>query len=238
MVDIQSTINAVLPEVKVYGSWLVSTIAWIVLIIFFIIVFSVVIFLVYNYRIYRNKIVIFERINGEWIDTDKDRAREIKFGDLGFTILYCKKFKKYLPIPLHQTGKRKFYYKKRGDGNFENFKLTDPTDNSSSTLAMYSVEKNITERNVGIRKGLEERLNKQNWLKENAIMLISIGFICVIGIFGWLYLDKWIELVNATGGNFNALLERFDTILAKLDSLIQQVNNLQTGGSGYVPAIP
>lgn len=233
MVDVQSTINSVFPEVKVYGSWIFSTITWIIFIIFFVIVASVITYLIIRLRIYRNKIILFEKINGRWVDTGKDRARELKFGDLGFTILYCMGHKKYLPKPPHQSGIRKFYYKIRGDGNWENFELKD--DETPSKLSMFSVEKNITERNVGIRKGIESRYTKSNWLRENAVMLISIGFIALIGIFTYLYLDKWITLVQQTGAGFNAMLDKMNTMMDRLDSLLAQYNSLTAGGSGFKP---
>ena len=229
MADLGGVIDAVVPKVQIWGSVLVSTVAWIIFIVLFIIVSGVVAYIIINKMTYRNKIILFEKINGRWVDTKKDKASEIKFGDLGTIILYCKKHKKYLPRPSKQSGIRKFYYRIKADGNWENFELFD--DETTDIMKFASVEKNITERNVGIRKGLGERYKKTNWLKENAVMLISMGFIIVLGVLGWLYMDKVISLTERLGG----VADTLNKILQQQDSILGKIANMQ-GGTGYVPA--
>jgi hypothetical protein len=225
--NLGGVIGAVVPTVQIWGTALISTVAWIIFIVFFIIIAGVIAYILVMRATYRNKIILFEKINGRWIDTKKDKASEIKFGDLGTILLYCKKHKKYLPRPAIQSGIRKFYYRIKADGNWENFEFID--DEKSDTMKFASVEKNITERNVGIRKGLGERYKKTNWLKENAVMLISIGFIILIGVMGWLYIDKVISLTGKLGGVADTLNE----IMKKQDSILGHISNMQ-GGSGIV----
>lgn len=230
MADLQTYANAILPEVKVYGSFFLSAITWLILIGIFSIIAGVVTYFIIQKRVYRNKIILFEKINGRWVDTGKDSAKEIKFGDLGMVILYCKKHKKYVARPSKQSGVRKWYFKVRGDGNWENFEFAD--DETSDKLKFYSVEKNITERNVGVRKGLQDKYNEKSWLKENAIILVSIAFIMMIGIMTWLLFDKWIDLAGKTNAGVEAsgkVMEKAGEILDKLNVVIQR-----TEGSGYI----
>lgn len=223
----------VLPTVQIYGTWFVSAIAWLILIVIFVIIAGVIAYFVILRRQYRNKIILFEKINGRWIDTGKDRAMEIVFGDLGMSILFCKKHKKYLPRPQHQSGIRKFYYRVRADGNWENFEFID--DETPDIQRFHSVEKSISERNVGIRKGLGERYKQSNWLKDHAVMLVSIGFIVIIGIMTWLLFDKWIQLAQTTNAGVEAskkVMETSNQVINKLDILLTKMGV----GSGVVPS--
>jgi hypothetical protein len=228
MADLGSVVGSVVPKVQIWGNVLVSTVAWIIFIVLFVIIAGVIAYIMVDRATYRNKIILFEKINGRWIDTKKDKASEIKFGDLGTILLYCKKHKKYLPRPAVQSGVRKFYYRIKADGNWENFEFID--DEKSDTMKFASVEKNITERNVGIRKGLGERYKKGNWLKDNAVMLLSMGFIIILGVLGWLYMDKVIALTGKLGG----VADTLNQILKQQDSILGKIANLQGGGSGLV----
>lgn len=230
--DLQGVAGAILPQVKIYGSYAVSTIAWLILIVIFLVVAGVVAYIVIERRKYRNTIIIFEKINNRWVDTGRDKAMELPFGDLGMKILYCKKHKKYLPKPSQQSGVRKFYFRIRSDGNWENVEFKD--DEYKDILSFYSVEKNITERNVGIRKGLEGRYKSMSAWSQYAPIIISVIFILVVGVCAYLIFDKWIGLANATEDSMKTatqVLEKTDNILGKLDNICTK-----TSGSGIVPA--
>ena len=67
---------------------------------------------------YNKKIVIFEKINGRFEPTRKDRAMELKFGRAGDTVFYLAKNRKYLPVPVIQTGRRKYWFAIREDGEW------------------------------------------------------------------------------------------------------------------------
>jgi hypothetical protein len=230
--DLNTLAGSVLPQVKIYGSIFVSTITWLIFIGLFLVIAGIVTYIIYMKNKYNIKIIIFEKINGRWVDTKKDSATTIKFGDLGMNLLFTRKFKKYIPIPSKQSGIRKFYYRIRADGNWENFELND--DESPDKLRFSAVEKSITERNVGIRKGLGERYKTGNWIKENMVLIASVMFIVILGILMWLLFDKWIALANVT----NTGVETSGKVMDKADAILTRLDNILTKTtSGVVPAI-
>ena len=228
MADIQSTVSAYLPKVSIYGSAFVSMIAWLILIAVSIVIIVIIGFMIVNRRNYRNKIVIFEKINGRFVDTGKDKAMEIKFGDLGGKLFYLKKHKKYLPPPRLQSGQRKFYYFIKEDGDWINFELSDFDEQMRQSKAHF-LDKEMRYANVGIRKGLAERYKKVTW-KEYLPIIVSVGFIVLIGILTWLLFDRWIELAGTTNDGVKVAGE----IMDKANTMLGAIDRVCSGGSGII----
>jgi len=222
-IDLQSLGEQYLPQIKVFGTTFVSTIAWLIILLIALAFLGVIAFVIVNRKNYKYNLILFENINGRWVDTGKDKAMEIKFGDLGSRILYAKNHKKYLPFPQIQSGTRKYYYKIRGDGQWENFELH--FDDSPASVRGVVIEKDMRYANVGIRKGLKERYDKPTFWGQYGTVIISIAFITIIGVLTWLLFDKWITLAQTTSGAMdtaNKVMQTQNDILGKLDNLLTQ----------------
>lgn len=230
--DLTGVARSILPNIQIYGSALLSMIAWFVLIALFIGIAGVIIWKYYDRKKFNNIIILFEKINGRWVDTFKDKAMEMPFGDLGMTILYAKKKKRAVPRPNLQSGIRKFYFRIRSDGNWENFELQD--DENLGQVKFHAVEKAITERNVGIRKGLADRLVKKNWIRENMTVIMTFFFFIVLIVGLYLIMEKVVTAVSINGNTMETALkvqQGQEAILQKLDTLMAKAGV----GSGFVP---
>lgn len=227
--DIMATAQSFLPKLSGIGSGFVSVIAIVIIFCVIAIVFSIILFMVIQNKRYKYRIIIFENINGIWVDTSNDKAMELRFGDMGTSILYFKKMRRYEPFPQHFAGKYKVYYRKRG-GVLENWEHRDTTDKADDNFMQ--MIKAMLFHHTAINRGLEKRYNQMTWLKEYAPIIVSVVFIILIGVFTWLLFDKWIELAKTT----NTGVETAGKVMDKADSILGKLDNIKSGGSGILPA--
>jgi ABC-type multidrug transport system fused ATPase/permease subunit len=221
-------VKGLLPSIKAIGITSISIIAGFIIIFILMIIIGVVFFVIMQNRRYKNTIIIFDKINGKWVDVDKDKALEITFSDLGATIFYFKKYKIYKPKPKIQSGFRRYYFRKRSDGELENFDLQD--SDTPLSLKMESMERDMMYANTGIRKGLKERYEKLKWYKEYAPIIVSVIFIILIIVGTWLLFDKWIKLAQTTTDAVKTARE----VLELAKSILANIDTIKSGGSGIV----
>lgn len=227
-VNIGETISQLTPKINFGG--IVGTITWGIVIILILTIIAVVTFVIMNRKKYKNQIVIFEKINGVPQDTGKDRACEISLNKGGDTVFYLQKRKKYLATPRIQSGKRKFYFYIREDGEWLNFSLAD-FDDSMRKLNAHFLDKEMRYARTQLQRGLKERYETKNFLKEYAPMIISIMFIVIVGVFTWLLFDKWLGLAQATNDGVKTAGE----VMKLAKEILGNLDNIRSGGSGIVP---
>jgi NADH:ubiquinone oxidoreductase subunit 6 (subunit J) len=228
MVDVISTAKGFLPNMAGVGSGIMTVITWVVIMVILGITTAIVLFIVLQRRRYNNTLVIFDKINGRWIDTFRDKGMSIKFGNMGIKVMYFKKLKTYEPFPTIQSGNRKFYFKRRADGTLENFEMKD--DESPEKQNLISMNQSMLYHHTGINRGLENRYKKEDW-KAYIPMAVGITAIIIICLFVWLIMDKWMTLSNSANTgveNANKVMESANNMLARLDNVMAHQ------GSGYV----
>ncbi len=228
MVELDPRAYLNIPEIS--GGFILGLVLW-----FFIILFvsGVGVFFVIWY--YRNKkffikINIFEKVNGMWTATRKDRAMETRLSNDGTVIHYWRKHKAFRPMPTLQSGINTYYYFIREDGHFINFTLGD-LDEQMRELGAKFHEKDIRYQNVGLRKSLKDRYDKPTFMQRYGgvityTILIVVTMIMIIMLF-----DKFLELTSKV----EAILNTAPEILDKYNELLATMNNV-CGGSGIVPA--
>lgn len=202
---------------------------WILIFIIFLVVVGVTTFILVYFKKFNKKIVLFEKINGIFQPVGKDRAMEVKLSTSGDTILYLAKAKKYLPNPSIQTGIRTYWYFVREDDEWINFGLDD-LDLTSKRMGAKMLQKEARFARTQIQKGLKERYDKPGFWEKYGLLVMSLGYIVIIGVMTWLIMDKWIEVV----GNIAGIVENLDKVIEKADSILGKLDNLNSGGSGLI----
>ena len=198
--------------------------------IIFLVGVGFVTFLIVRKRKFNKKIVIWEKIDGQFKPTGKDRAMEIKWSTAGDTIFYLMNRKIYKPRPTIQTGPNTFWYFIREDGEWINFGPGDFDEDSRKLHARF-LDKEMRYARTQIQKGLRERYEKPNFWTKYGTVIMSVTFIVLIGMMTWLLFDKWVKLASETthaievGGQ---VMEQAKNVLAALGHVCQ-------GGSGYTP---
>jgi len=209
------------------GSLMISIVVWLIIAIIFLILVGIATFLVVRHLKFNRKIVIFERINGQFQPTGKDRAMPVKFSTSGDTIFYLRKRKKYLPNPTIQTGARTYWYFVREDDEWINFGPGD-FDEDAKELKARMLDKEMRYARTQVQRGLKDRYDKPGFWKQYGLLVLSIVYITIIGVMFWLALGKFVDLAGALSGVTDStakLLDRADSILGAMD-------NLCSGGSG------
>ena len=225
MVDITGTITGVIPEFG--GSSTFNFITWLIISLIFIGIIGTTIWFILNRMKFNKKIIIWERINGQFEPTGKDRAREMKLS-IGDNIFYIKKHNKYLPSPCIQTGRRTYYYWIRDDGEWINFKPGD-FDEQARTLGAKFLDKEMRYARTQVQKGLKDRFDKPGFWKQYGLLVFSLVFIVVMGMMAWLLFDKWIEGLRVVPN----ILEKVEMVMERSETIIGKLNNACGQGPGY-----
>lgn len=212
------------------GGFAVSVVTFLILSFLSIcIIIGVTIYLVNRLK-YKYRIVVFEKINGIWQDTRKDKAMEFKLGKSGDNAFYIRRHKKIVPIPTIQTGIRKFWYAIREDGEWINIGIED-IDLAMRKVKARFLDKEMRHSRTAMQQLLKERYDKPSFWSVYGGLIAYTVLILITGIMMWLLFDKFLDIGNSVTGAVNTaqqVLEKADQILGKLD-------NLQSGG-GFVPA--
>jgi len=226
MVDVGAAAKDLIPKVGISTSMIVYLIiAVVVLAIVFFVALLIIRFLKYN-----QKIIIFEKINGRFEPTRKDRAMEMKIGNAGDTVFLLKKHKKQIPTPTIQTGRKTYWFFVREDGEWINFSPGDYDADARKSGARF-LDKEMRYARTQIQRGLKDRYDEPGFWKQYGLLVFSIGFIALIGILTFLLFDKWIDLARAT----NSGVETAGLVLEETRKIIGTLDNICSGGSGLVP---
>ena len=229
--DVMGTIGQVLPNVSGTGQTVLSVITWLIVIVIMGIITTAVLILVLQRRRYNYTLIVFDKINGKWVDVLKDKGMAIKFGNMGIKVMYFKKLKVHEPFPTIQSGARRFYFKRRADGTLENFELGD--DETPTKKELIEMNQSMLYHHTGINRGLENRYKKEDW-KAYIPMAVGIGAIIIICLFVWLIMDKWMSLSQATTEGVKAVAKMTDSqsaILTRLDNMMARAG---MNGTGYI----
>lgn len=211
----------------------VSITAWIlILLVVCAIIIGITIFIL-NRRSYKFTIIIFEDVNGSYVDTGKDNAMEFKFGHLGKRILYWRKRKIYTIFPEDRVQQNRFYFiRNKITGEYIPITI-NASENEKQLLIQDKLRSKMLGYNVGIRKAIEKEFEvKQSWIRENAVVLISVTFIIILGVIGWLIMDKML----AISGSLSDLAKTLADLTEKVNKLLGVSDSLCSGGSGIRPA--
>jgi hypothetical protein len=179
-----------------------------------------------------NKNILVNEVVGQYYEpTGKDVAKLVKLGSGGFEVLYLKKFKVYRISYGGRMGKRTYEFYIGKDGYWYN-------GLKSANIQYIEKEKGLVPiivTNPTMRAqytALEKQIDtlhgdKKNWLKENAIMLIGIGFVLVLGVIAWQIYKDFSAVANAMSG----ITDKQAILMDKINTLITNSQNIGSGAS-------
>jgi hypothetical protein len=202
-----------------------------IFIVFFVVILgSIAIYLMHRFKVYRYKINVFENISGLGFQlTYKDRARLIKLGDGGEEILYLLKKKVYRTAYGKKMGANTYWFAVGQDGYWYNVTLGD-VDAKLGMLDIEPIDRDMRYMHVAIRKNIQDRYKKQNFMDKYGTYVMSGIFMIIMIIALWLLLDKIADISKAVAGSVDSskkVVEAAQSIVASLDNLC--------GGSGLKP---
>jgi hypothetical protein len=217
-----------------------TTVDWIIVASIFFIFFTiagVVGFIFLNRLRWNFKYVDIENIAGSgYTITRRGRCRKISFGDGGEEIFYLKGVKKFRVAYGKRIGKNYIAWGIGADGYAYNVSFSD-LDKKLLEIGVFPVDRDMRYAYASARKGIENRYDKKNFMeKYGTVIAFGMLFICILAMGGFLWM----------GFNGQKEIQANDVEVAKTlqetmklaNDVLGRVDNIKSGGSGLVPAVP
>lgn len=173
------------------------------------------------------KIVLFERINGKYQPTRRDKAKKIKIGHAGDEVIKLRKNKKILPMPSLQTGINTYWYYVSDDGEWINFDAGD-FDEDRRQLGANFLDKEMRYARTSLQHMTEQRYNQLSWWQRNGNLVFGIAAFVIIGIVMYLIVQEYASM---TAGAQKAV-EASKEVMDSAEKVLSSLDNVCQGGSG------
>ena len=213
------------------GSGVGGQIIWmIVLIVIFAVVSGVVTYFIVIRTQFKYKVVIWERINGQFQVSRKVKAKKIGVGKGGDEILLLSGRRgKMLPMPTIQSGKNTYYYFVSDDGEWINFSPGD-FDVDRREMGATFLDKEMRYARTQLQFMAKERYDAPNfWQKYGGLVAYTV-LILVTAIGFFLIIDKLLKVTGSVKGS----VEAAEAVIQQTKQLVSSLDNVCSGGRGYV----
>ncbi len=182
-------------------------------------------------RKFNKKIIILEKVNGQYQPTSNDWAMNYKIGQGGDVVFFLKKNKKYLPMASLQTGVRTYWFAIREDNEWINIGIDD-IDFEMRKIKAKFLDKEMRLSRVALQRNMRERFDKPGFWMKYGGLVAYIGLIAITGIMFWLLLDRAIGAI----GDVESLLNTQTEVMELAKDVLAAIDGIKSGGTGYVPA--
>lgn len=180
---------------------------------------------------YKYKIIIFQRINGVFQETARRKARVIPIGKGGDQAILLNRPIKILPMPSIQSGKNTFNFFISDDGEWINFSFSDFDDDRRAVGSQF-LDKEVRYARTSLQHMGEERYDTKGFWEKYGGIVAYASLILVTAIGFWMIIDKMVEFQITSGATTEALKQ----VAEKTSQILGQVDNINAGGSGLIPA--
>lgn len=177
-------------------------------------------------------IVKYREINGRTVRVGVEKAKEVELPNTSVRALFLKNSKVYLPRPSIESGKEEYLYFIRNDGEWLNVGL----DNVNEKMAKIGLKYDHTDMrmaNAALKKLVDRSYKKTNWLKEWAPYIGFASIILMLGIAGYLVMDKAAEVNSSAAATVDVLgdiTESMKSILISIDNIQSSSGARSAGG--------
>lgn len=219
-----SSLGSILPSkdsLMTFGANTFQMLTIFVIALIFIIGIGIGLFLFLNNKRYNKKLVIFKKINNHFEKIANDKAMEVKFGSTGDSVIFTKKYKKYLPLPEIQSGRNEYWYAIREDGEWINIGLEDVDFKMKQVKANF-LRPEIRAWRTAFQSNLKQRLEKTNFMDKYGNMMFQIVTFIICGVILWFVADRLVAMVDKIGG----IVKSQETIMNSLNGILSNMNNL------------
>jgi len=219
-----------MPSFSGIGGGIMTTIFILCIGVLICIIAAVGIWMWYQSKVFNKKIIIYENISGQGFQkTGIDTARLIKVGDGGEEILYLRKRKIFRTAYGKKMGKNEYWFAVGQDGYWYNIVLGD-LDAKLGMLDIEPIDRDMRYMHVAIRKNIQDRYKKQNWMEKYGSMIMNFVFLLIMLVGIWFLISK----MSTAMGVLNQALTINKDVLGSLSEVVSKLDTLCSGGSGYV----
>jgi len=235
-------VGDVIPKIDITG-WLSSSWIYIFLIVIIGLIFigGLIIFLFF--LTYKKKIVLFENISGQgYQPVFKSRARVVKLGVGGEEILKTMYGGHFVSAYGRKMGKNTYWYAKGQDGYWYNVILGD-LDNKQAMLDIEPIDRDVRMFHVALDRLSQQTYGKTSFFEKYGVHMMLFLFLIVLVLGMWFIVGKIGDAVAplSTAADTSLKVQEMNVqITSKLEAVARalghEVGNIETGGSGLVPA--
>ena len=179
----------------------------------------------FDFRTFNKKIVVFENLAGQGFQIAfKDRARIVKLGSGGEELLFLKKKKTYRTAYGKKMGANTYWFAVGQDGYWYNCVLGD-IDAKMGMLDIEPIDRDMRYMHVAIRKNIEDRYRKVNFMEKYGTIAMS-GLFLIIMMGGiWFLLEKIAEIASTVAGSVDASV----TVQKGTQQILSSLENICSG---------
>ena len=222
-------INVPLPS---FSGFFSATWVYVAIIVAIVFVLGVVLVIALFYKTYRRKVIVFENLAGQGFQPVlRDRARIVKIGDGGEELLKLWKSKVFRTAYGRKMGKNTYWFAVGQDGYWYNCILGD-LDAKMGMLDIEPIDRDMRYMHVAIRKNIQERYRKLNFMEKYGIHLMLFVFLIVLILGIWFIVGQIGKSTEALTKNVEANTE---IMSASRDIIVALDNILRQSGSGIKP---
>jgi len=235
-------VEGVIPEIDITGalsgSWIYI---FIIAVVGIILVVGLVIFLYLT--TYKKKIVLFENISGQgYQPVFKSKARIIKLGVGGEEILKTLIGGHFVSAYGRKMGKNTYWYAKGQDGYWYNIVLGD-LDAKMGMLDIEPIDRDVRMFHVALDRLSQQTYGKTSFMEKYGVHMMMFLFLIVLVLGMWFIVGKIGDAVAplSTAADTSLKVQEMNMkITSQLEAVARalghNVENIESGGSGLVPA--
>ncbi|MBT4175062.1 hypothetical protein HN865_03590 [Candidatus Woesearchaeota archaeon] len=228
MVEILGTdLGVQLPSLG--GGLGLGNINWVLIlsIFLFFVIGAIVIFILLDRKKFNKKVIVFENISGQgYQQMGRDRARLVKIGDGGEEILFLKKAKVFRTAYGKKMGKNTYWFAKGQDGYWYNIVIGD-LDAKMGMLDIEPIDRDMRYMHVAIRKNIQERYQKQNFMEKYGTIMMNGIFLLIMLIGIGILISKMASAMET----LNLTMEASRLTIEQINQMLGGVDNICTGSS-------
>jgi hypothetical protein len=228
MVEILGTdLGVQLPSLG--GGLGLGNINWVLIlsIFLFFVIGAIVIFILLDRKKFNKKVIVFENISGQGYQLmGRDRARLVKIGDGGEEILFLKKAKVFRTAYGKKMGKNTYWFAKGQDGYWYNIVIGD-LDAKMGMLDIEPIDRDMRYMHVAIRKNIQERYQKQNFMEKYGTIMMNGIFLLIMLIGIGILISKMASAMET----LNLTMEASRLTIEQINQMLGGVDNICTGSS-------
>lgn len=207
---------------------IMSAVGWLILGVIIISAAGFGIWWYYSRKTFNKNTTDFELIGDHFEPTFRDKARTVKLGSGGFQVLYLRKAKVYRIAYGRRVGRNNYYFFIAPDGYPYNGMLAKNitldgrvpiTTTNPSMRAQYTALEKQIDALQGEKKTFWDKYG--NWV-------ITIGFVVIIGVFGYLYYGQ----MKATMGVIPDVVDKLGILTDNINKLLVSSCDIKSGVGG------
>lgn len=155
-------------------------------------------FLYFQNKRFNKKIILYKTINGVEIEAGNYQGMFQKVGFAGDYWLFIRGIGKIVPRPKIEHRKDTYLYYEREDGEWINVGLK--FNKEQAKMDMFYIDEDMRLSRVAIQKNLQQRLQKETFWQQYGTMLMTAGFLIIIGILSMILFGKVDKMIDKIGG--------------------------------------